>query len=330
MNGLSNTIRHAIAVTAYNRPQLLDHLLASVLGADDVARWRVHVGVDPSTALQSNLEVIERYRKHLDIEVTINPTPLGVRRNPFATVERALVAGADAVLLLEDDLTIARDALTFCHALSASFLHAHDVLCANLLLTTCCSESVFDVADEQELPVIAEMVVRTRFFSSYGLLFSKAQWRHYFRDNWFNDQPRMENWVGGCATGWDVAMNRLLLTQPGLRVLQSLLPRVNHHGAVGTHVTSDIQARSFANVQLGRHTLRQEDLLRVVDPLLDFENIPSRQARLYLNLCRHLWQLQESSLAFKHQMSDFVGYKAKRFTFGKREFLLFKRRRAAN
>jgi len=330
MNGVSNPACHAIAATAYNRPQLLDNLLASILGADEVAHWKIHVGVDPSAALQANLEVIERYRKHLDIEVTINPAAMGVRSNPFATIERALNAGADVVLLLEDDLTIARDALMVCRELSSSSLHARDVLCANLLLTTCCSESVFDVADERELPIIAEMVVRTRFFSSYGLLFSKTQWQDYFRENWFNDQPRMENWVGGQATGWDVAMNRLLLTRPRLRVLQSLLPRVNHHGAIGTHVTADFQARSFANVQLGRHTLRQTDSIWMVDPLLDFEKIPSQQARLYLNLCRHLWQLQESSLAFKHQMSDFTGFKAKRFTFGKREFLVLKRRRAAN
>lgn len=330
MNGLPIPSRHAIATTAYNRPELLDNLLASIIGADEAGHWKVHVGVDPSTSLQANLDVIERHRQHLDIEVVVNPTALGVRKNPFATIERALEAGADAVLLLEDDLTIARDALMLCRALSSSFLHARDVLCANLLLTTCCSESIYDVADERELPVIAEMVVRTRFFSSYGLLFSKAQWSDYFRDNWFNDQPRMENWVGGQATGWDVAMNRLLLTRPGLRVLQSLLPRVNHHGAIGTHVTADIQARSFANVQTGRCALRKVDAVRVVDPFLDLESISSRQARLYLNLCRHLWQLQESSLAFKHQMSDFTGFKAKRFTFGKREFLLLKRKRAAN
>jgi hypothetical protein len=139
----------------------------------------------------------------------------------------------------------------------------------------------------------------------------------------------MENFEGRPAVGWDVAMNRLLLTQPGLQVLQSLVPRVTHDGADGTHVTSEFQARSFSQVELSAPEDTRVEALRVCDPLTDLDQVPSASARMYLNLCRHLWTLQAQSLTFKHLAPDFAGARVRRFRLGSHEYLLLRRRASA-
>jgi hypothetical protein len=286
----------AIALTAYNRPDLLSSLLLSLVQAQGVRDWRIHVDVDPSPLLQQNLDVLGRYEASLDIVANVNRRRKGVRRNPFDAVAGAFASGADIVLLLEDDLSVSRDALTVCRALVETALLEPSILCANLLLTTCFSESIFDPVAAGEWSDLAAIFVKTRFFSSYGLLMAREQWERYFVAHWFADKPAMLRFNGKATTGWDTAMNRLLFARPHLNVLQSLVPRVNHH-APGTHVKPEFQRRSFDNVELDRCALKDGDCPIVLDPFDDLGRIPSGQARLYLNLCRHVWTLQEALMA---------------------------------
>jgi hypothetical protein len=214
--------------------------------------------------------------------------------------------------------------------LDAGPLHEPGVMAANLLTTTCMSESVFmPNGPGPETDALAEVVVPTRFFSSYGLLFSAAQWRSYFVPNWFSDNPAMENFDGDLARGWDVAMTRTLLLDRSLRVLQSLLPRVTHDGADGTHVDERFQQSSFAHVRVDLAPTVELLRLQVLDPVTDLGRVPGAAARMYLNLARHLWTLQASSLAFKHRVPSLHGAKPKTLRLGSHEYTLFRRRRGA-
>ena len=123
---------------------------------------------------------------------------------------------------------------------------------------------------------------------------------------------------------------RLLLRTQGLQVLQSLVPRVTHEGADGILVTAEFQARSFGNVELAEASEVAITALRVCDPRLDLDSVPSASARMYLNLCRHLWSLQRKSLAFKHQVPDFAEARARRYRLGSYEYLLLRRRQQAS
>lgn len=319
--------KFVIAVTAYNRPELLDALLKCLTGVRGIGHWSVRIAVDPSDKLEANLAVLGGYRNRLALDHAVNEQNKGIRKNPYDNIQAAFDAGAEVVLLLEDDLTIGKDALELCRLLADGPLYEDWVMCANLLLTTCMSESIYDPITEQDCLALAALVVSTRFFSSYGLLVSRRQWQDYFVPNWFVDEPRMDDWLGNAAVGWDVAMNRLLLLNPELRVLQSLVPRVNHHGKLGTHVGPEFQSRSFDNIKLERYLLPVIAGIEVVDPLRDLQRIPSSGARLYLNLCRQLWTLQQSALLFKHRASDFIGKKSYKFKLFSSEYLIVRRRK---
>ncbi|WP_157991533.1 glycosyltransferase [Caldimonas tepidiphila] len=291
--------RLAIAATAFQRPIHLDRMLCSVARARNHAHWPLYLSVEPSERTQEVLDVIETHRGTLDLHVRVNAQRKGVRQNPHDNIVWAFEQKADLVLLLEDDLVIGRDALEYCELLNAGALGGDEVVCANLLMTTCNSESIHCPASEDEHERLREFVIRTRFFSSVGVLFSRQQWQRHFAPNWFRDGFCMENWEGHPSVGWDVAMNGYLLANRGLQVLQSLVPRVTHDGAGGTHVTDDFQARSFDNVQLPDTQDTPLRSLQVLDARNDLMRIPSPTVRLYVNLCRHLWTQQTTSIAHR-------------------------------
>jgi hypothetical protein len=319
-----SSTRGAICATAHNRPERLERLLASVARAQGCAQWTLFLSIEPTPRLAEIQAVVDRYRPALQLHSRVNADCKGVRQNPFDTVEWALANGSETILLLEDDLIIDRQALRWCELLAASALMETHVMCANLLMTTCMSESIF-VPASSEVKSLSNLVMRTRFFSSIGLLLTKRQWAAHFRGNWFVDDPFMENWEGRRKMGWDISMNRLLLDSDQLEVLQSFVPRVTHDGADGTHATPDFQSRSFANVAVDSAADVTIEELRVCDPLTDLTTVPSASARMYLNLCRHLWTLQRQSLAFKRLAPDLAGARARSIHLGGHEYVMFRR-----
>lgn len=319
------SLRRGITATAYNRPDKLRNLLGSVAAAAGGRDWPLYLSIEPSDLVEENLAVARSFQDRLDLHLRVNQERRGVRHNPFDTVEWAFSEGVELLLLLEDDLVIEPQALRWCMLLADGPIHEPGVMCANLLLTTCNSESIYSPT-ASERAALQPHVLRTRFFSSYGLLFSRAQWQQHLRPHWFCDEPLMENWRGDVARGWDVAVNRAMLGQPGLTVLQSLVPRVKHDGAGGTHMSDQFQARSFDNLDLGDDAGELPDTLVVCDPEADLALIPSPQARMYINLCRHLWTLQEQSLRFKHQHAQLVGAKTRQLKIGSYDYLLFRKR----
>lgn len=323
---------HWIAATCYNRPERLQRLLESVAAAQERLpagqRWKLCISIEPGPVQDAVQAVVEACAARLQITSRINRERKGVRHNPHDNIEWCLEQGADVVLLLEDDLQIDPLALQWCAMLAAGPLREPQVLGANLLMTTCCSESIHMPA-WQEWASLSDLVLRTRFFSSYGLLFTRRQWQQHLQPNWFTDSPRMENWEGGRAVGWDVALNRYLLASPGLEMLQSLVPRVTHDGSGGTHVTDEFQARSFDNIAIDRDGRHDFTALKVVDALADLDAIPSAAARMYVNLSRHLWTQQASHLRFRHLFDDELDSRVlprKVLTLGSYRYTVFRQR----
>lgn len=315
----------AISLTAHNRPDLLVQALDSLAAADGADRWQVYLGVEPTPQTQEILALLPRFSPRLRIQARVNDRKLGVRHNPYETVQWVLAQGHDTVLLLEDDLLVDTQALRWCELLAQGALQQPEAMCANLLTTTCMSESIFMPA-ASEATALADVVLKGRFFSSYGLLFTREQWQRHFVPAWFVDNPAMENFHGMPGVGWDLAMTRTLLLDKRLHVLQSLVPRVTHIGTHGTHIDQRFQDASFANVVLGLDGGAPLQTLRVLDPVADLAQVPSAAARMYINLARHLWTLQASSLTFKHGAAGLFGAKPHWRRFGKHEFVWFSRR----
>jgi hypothetical protein len=322
----TTTKPYVISVTCYNRPEHLDRLLASISAADSHDNWTIAICIEPCEKLADINVVLSKYSSSLTIISRVNDVRKGVRQNPFDCVEWSIANGAKTILLLEDDLIIDHFALRWCEEISAGALKAPNTMCANLLMTTCNSESIYTPAPS-EWPQLSPIVLRTRFFSSIGLLFSDLQWEQYFKNNWFVDVPNMENWIGNYVFGWDVAMNRLLLSSPKLEVLQSLVPRVTHDGADGTHTTADFQSRSFDNITIDINGHRPFDRLKVCHPIDDLGEICSYSARMFINLSRHLWTYQQKSLKIVHLLSGYDTHKPKKIELGSFKYMLLRGRR---
>lgn len=322
----ASPLPQAIAVTAHRRPDHLRRLLASLASARDAVSWQVFLSIEPAGQQDVIVDIANSFATRLTIRHRVNAEPLGIRRNPYANVEWALAEGAAAVLLLEDDLVLDVEGLRWASLLIAGALQQPDVMCANLLFTTCMSESIH-VAAPCEFEALHDVVLRTRFFSSYGLLFTRAQWQRHFVPHWFHDSPRMEGWRGQQAVGWDVAMNRVLLCNPALVVLQSVVPRVTHDGAGGMHVGTEFQSMSFDHVQVNVRPELELQRLRVLDPLTELAQLPTPSLRMFVNLARHLWTLHGSTLQYKHRLPAMGEATPKKWLrLGSYEYTLFRRR----
>jgi hypothetical protein len=66
--------------------------------------------------------------------------------------------------------------------------------------------------------------------------------------------------------------------------------------------------------------------LRVLDPVADLQRLPTAAARMYVNLCRHLWTLQESTLVFKHHLPELGAARAHWFRLGSWQYTLHRKR----
>jgi len=238
----------ALCLTAWNRPNSLRRLLDSLRRLRGLDRCQLFVQVEPSSQQPALLDVLRRAGLPCEMRLVCNSELQGVRANPLLCLERAWAHGAEAFLLLEDDLELSADALEFVdHCLC---LHEWEdrYACGNLHFSTCFNLAHLQAWNSADtgLPAIA---LETFFFSSLGLFFSRSQYERFIRRHWWDAPLRLRSFDGNRVAGWDCALNQALLL--GERsCLQSLLPRVRHHGIEGVHSDAVLHQRSYAHAGL--------------------------------------------------------------------------------
>ena len=292
----------ALCLTAWNRPNLLRRLLNTLTKQDDLTGWQLFVQVEPSDQQQHILHLLRTEAPSLTVHLMINHERLGVRANPIRCLERAADAGADHFLLLEDDLELSEDALSFCRMLWTNKNFSERYACGNLHFSTCFNQSHLQNWDAsiKELPEIA---LETFFLSSLGLFFTRAQFQRLIQPHWWDEPLKLRSFFGDRVSGWDCALNQAILLQ-SRPVLQSLLPRVRHCGVEGVHSDAELHQRSYAHAGLHQADRPLQQIrIHNVD---EINATPPDDCRHWGHLLRlgcHLWTLQKQQLRQNLQLA---------------------------
>ncbi len=300
MSHQSDCPKRIIALTAYNRPRLLEACLQSLAKAQNITDWEIRISVDPSERTEELERIIlSAMSNGLRISHRVNTAKLGVRANPHSLLQWCFKDNAKLVLYLEDDIVVSSDCLVFCDAIGSLFDFSSEYLCGNLLTTTCNSHSVFcpPPGSGSELK---DFVIKNKFFSSLGIILNQQQFLSHFEPNWFRSPLKLRGFQGQEADGWDLAINDYLLSRPDLYALQSLVPRITHKGIIGTHSNEDFHHSSYSHVMEYEPPI--DELSATSQPLtiqvlsreemtaIDSASWPYTKS--FLNLAHHLTDLQ--------------------------------------
>ena len=238
----------AICLTAWNRPQELAQLLASLQRLRGLADWSLYVCVEPSQEQNKIIDLITAASLPCKLNLNRNCSQQGVRGNPLSCLQEAADDGAETFLLLEDDLEVSADCLEFIEQATAQPSWDRQYRCGNLHFSTCFNSAHLNHWDKTA-SFLTSTAFDTYFLSSLGLFFSRTQFESFIQPHWWDAPLLLRDFFGERISGWDCALKQALLlgNQP---CLQSLLPRVRHLGVVGVHSDAVLHQRSYAHAGL--------------------------------------------------------------------------------
>jgi GR25 family glycosyltransferase involved in LPS biosynthesis len=277
-----------------------------------VEEWEIWISVDPSDVTNEIVSIIESFaNQNLKVNFVVNDSRLGVRKNPYKLLQWCFGNKASLVLYLEDDVLISSDCLDFSEAISEIPNFSNNYLCANLLTTTCNSHSVLCPPIE-DYSKLANILVENKFFSSLGIILNKYQFINYFEPNWFNYPLKLRNFQGAETDGWDLAINDYLLSNQKLFVLQSMIPRISHHGIHGTHADYNFHQLAYSHVKIYEpchNYLKTNNYLSFIQiirrkDIKTLEELFPPYIKSYINMIHQFTDLQISSIAIETELKN--------------------------
>jgi hypothetical protein len=284
----------AICLTAWNRPALLEASLASIARLRHLEHWSLFVQLEPSDRLPEVLQLLRSAHLPCSIQLQLNPQRLGVRANPLACLERAHVAGAELLLLLEDDLQLAADALEFVEACAEHPAFASRFSCGNLHFSSCFNQAHLSSWNQAD-PALPSVALETQYLSSLGLFVLRRQFENFVRPHWWTHPLKLRDHFGQQVAGWDCALNQAILLA-NRRCLQSLLPRVIHCGVAGVHSDAVLHQRSYAHAGLYAGEAELDSIqIQSVDGI-NQDPAGTEEWGCLFRLAGQLWTLQRTSL----------------------------------
>jgi GR25 family glycosyltransferase involved in LPS biosynthesis len=301
-----------IAITAYNRPTLLYSCLKKLSQANKVEEWEISISVDPSNITNEIVSIIESFaNQKFKVNFVVNDSRMGVRRNPYKLLQWCFGHEASLVLYLEDDVLVSSDCLDFSEAINEIPDFSINYLCANLLTTTCNSHSVLCPPIE-EYSKLRHILVENKFFSSLGIIINRHQFIKHFEPNWFNYPLKLRNFQGAETDGWDLAINDYLLSNQKLFVLQSMIPRISHHGIHGTHADYNFHQLAYSHVKIYEpchNYLKTNNYLSFIQiirrkDIKTLEELFPPYIKSYINMIHQFTDLQISSIAIETELKN--------------------------
>lgn len=205
-----------VTCTAW-RTEYLGRVLDGIL-ANNLRGWELYVGMEPG---HPKVHALIRSIGFLPVTSWINGYNLGPELNPFVSINRAIVDGADAVLYFDDDMLLSPDALDLCNWYLDQ-THLHDP--ATHVGINLCTK-----ASDPALPNSVTDLETWEGLVSQGNCFTAAQWRNFIRRNWNRYDPTFMDgdgydWAWTC---WAVHLK--------LKILRPRLSRSQHIGEHGVH-----------------------------------------------------------------------------------------------
>lgn len=195
-----------ISLTAYNRPDNLKQLLASLAKQNVLFHdYLLVIHIEPG-----NQEVIEMCREidFVTTEIVINDQVLGIKQNTFNAISHAFSFNPDYNIYLEDDLVLSQDALN----LAQWFYEQDDVEDYALLsLTNLNHGKDYCNVNRIDKPIM------------WGFVMTPKQFKKYAEPNWLN------------AAMWDYNVAYAIIDS-GIQCLQPEISRCTNTGDYGTHL----------------------------------------------------------------------------------------------
>lgn len=211
-----------LAFTAFNRLGYFEETIRSWNNVRKLDEWSVYFNIEPSMYQTKIVEVANE----LDTTVVanINVNRLGVLVNPWQALEDRFQAGADFVLLAEDDIIVSEDALEYASWTAETYVNTPEILAINFF--------------SQEGGTDPDHVIRRQEFSPLVWGTWRDRWDTYLRDSWDKDYSSGNS--DGSEAGWDWNINRILKTE-NKYVIRPTKSRSDHIGQFnGTHMTAEL------------------------------------------------------------------------------------------
>lgn len=211
-------IRH-LTFTAFNRVEYLNTTIKSWNNVRNLGNWAAYFCIEPSNVQDEIIR--ETSNLHTVVNYQVNAEKLGVLVNPWQAVNNRFIAGAEFVVLAEDDVVVSEDSLEFMQWASIKYLPDPQVLAINLF-------SQHGIGEERD-------VVKCRGFSPLVWGIWKDRWEKFLRDTW--DKDYSSGNADGSEAGWDWNINRIIRNND-LVTIQPTHSRSDHIGKHnGTHMT---------------------------------------------------------------------------------------------
>lgn len=224
----------ALSLTAFNRPQYLINVLYTyevawtAVGPDPWGRY--YANIDPSDFTHEILNICEG--SVLPIKTFVNPVKRGALGNPWWAAERAFEAGAEFVVVGEDDTVVSKDVLRFFRFCAEKYKHDSRVFAV-------CSWNWGKEKDKHMCDDPAHLTTTMFHSAVWGTW--KDRWHYQMRDTWdFNYLNK----------GWDHNFNDNIMKEDQV-CLHPCVGRSQHIGERGTHT----HAHNFEYLQSARFEL---------------------------------------------------------------------------
>ncbi len=204
---------NVVTFTLHQRPFYTRQVLSAWSRVRGVDEWAFQFHIDPSTQVEAQLNVIEDFG-HPNVEVFVNSEHLGVLRNPKKAIQSAFDVGAGYVVLAEEDVEPADDALEY-------FEYARS---RPQLLAACAW------TDQDANPALT---FRKRWFNPWLWGCNLAAWEEVLAPTWDEDYSSGDERGPG---GWDCNIGLRVVQDRFLQVLFPGASRAQHIGQwLGVH-----------------------------------------------------------------------------------------------
>ncbi len=219
-------MRKAFVLTAYNRPEYLRQVLASLKAVRGWEGWHVVFSIDNSPVIPEVVGMIQGWLPFFEecttTEIIINEPRLGVLEHPFVVFDRLFREGYDYVLRSEDDLLHGEDVLEYHSWAAERYVEDQSVG----IVTAFSADNRSHAEVHRRIGLGSPLLIGTW----------RDRWENVLRETWDHDYS-----TGVADTrGWDHNIHLRIFPSLGLHAILPNHAKVEHIGVVGEHSTPEI------------------------------------------------------------------------------------------
>ncbi len=220
-------MKRRLVFTAYNRPVYFEPVMAAWTQVRGFGDWQPEVFLEPSPAA----EAMTGIAAEAGAAVTRNPLKRGVLSNPWNALYTAFNAGADFVVLAEDDVLVSDDILEYFTWASTTFADQH-------ILTVCACSFAPACAPGHEQNTVRHKQFTPLIWGTWA-----DRWTDQLRDTW--DHHYSTGTSEAPQSGWDWNINlRIMRDWDVISPIASRSTHIGRHG--GAHTTAQTFPGSIA------------------------------------------------------------------------------------